>query len=191
MISICFGVQKPAWQRPIPALTLRFIPSRVFAPSGLFIASTISPSVTSSQRQTTFAYSGFFLTSSFLSSALAVDMHGIPTLCPSKLLLTGAGYFSFMSSAIYSPIAGDAVSPGDSMPAASKKPWQSSASLRIKSPPASCALSPANEVMTCLVGICSAERPAFSSTVSSPSAVVAVHSLSSISTDVGPMRRLP
>ena len=34
-ISIVLGEQKPDWQRPIPALVLRFTPSRDFAPRGL------------------------------------------------------------------------------------------------------------------------------------------------------------
>ena len=59
-ISIILGVQKPPWHRPMPARTLRFTPSSVRAPSGLRIASRISPSVTVSQRQMTCPYAGSF-----------------------------------------------------------------------------------------------------------------------------------
>ena len=52
------------------------------------------------------------------------------------------------SSATSSPIAGALVSPGDSIPAQSKKPSASSTSRMINSCPSSWALSPAKEVIT-------------------------------------------
>ena len=45
------GLQKPAWQRPIPARVRRLTPSRLRAPGTRWMASMISPSVMLSQRQ--------------------------------------------------------------------------------------------------------------------------------------------
>ena len=63
----------------MPALVRLFTPSKVVAPRGRFIASTISPSVTSSQRQITFAYKGFFLISASFSSLEASAMLFTPS----------------------------------------------------------------------------------------------------------------
>jgi hypothetical protein len=50
-------------------------------------------------------------------------------------------------------MAGALVSPGDSIPNALMKFSAPSASPITKSPASSCALNPANEVITCLCGI--------------------------------------
>ncbi len=50
-ISMTRGLQKPAWQRPIPARVRRLTPSRLRAPGTRWMASRISPSVTLSHRQ--------------------------------------------------------------------------------------------------------------------------------------------
>ena len=71
-ISMTRGEQKPAWHRPIPALVLRFTPSNDFAPSGLWIASIISPSVIISHRQIILPYAGFSLINVTLSSLVRV-----------------------------------------------------------------------------------------------------------------------
>ena len=54
------GLQKPPWQRPMPARVRRLTPSMLRAPTGRRIAARISASVTCSQRHTSVPYSGFF-----------------------------------------------------------------------------------------------------------------------------------
>ena len=175
----------------MPARVRRLTPSSERAPTGRRIASRISPSVTDSQRQMMLPYAGSRRISSFRSSIDKVEGFRISFRRAMKSSFSLRLYFFCINSAIYTPIAGDAVKPGLSMPAQSKKPGASSGSPRMKSPPSSCARKPAKEVMTCRVGRSLTLSADFSITLSMPSAKVAVHSLSSISTAVGPTMVLP
>lgn len=132
-ISMVLGEQKPAWQRPIPALVRRLIPSNDFAPSGRLMASMISPSVIISQRQIMFPYSGFSLINAALSSLLNVFGFNTPLRVAMKSFFSSKCIFSFNRSATISPIAGLLVSPGDSIPAQSINPFASATSSIINS----------------------------------------------------------
>ena len=91
----------------------------------------------------------------------------------------------------YSPIAGAEERPGDSIPAQSKKPGASSASPITKSPPASEARRPANEVIVRLPGRDGTLSRPFSITSASPAWVVLTASLSERFSAVGPTNRFP
>ena len=97
----------------------------------------------------------------------------------------------FTKSQTYTPIAGALVSPGDSIPATSINPGTSVNSSIWKSPPSSCARSPANDVMTWRVGMPCTDFAESFNTLSSPALVVALSSLSGTSSAVGPIIRLP
>ena len=88
-------------------------------------------------------------------------------------------------------MAGALERPGESMPAALKKPGASAASPRTKSPFSSQARRPEKEVIAMFRGMRDALSLAFSITCESPTAVVFVASLSAISSAVGPASRLP
>ena len=115
----------------------------------------------------------------------------MPLLFPLKSGFNSACSFSAMLWAISFPIAGAAESPGDSIPAASKNPGESACSPITKSPPSSCARSPEKDVITEESGRFPTLREALFAISDRPSAVVAVSSLSKISSAVGPMSRFP
>ena len=96
---------------------------------------------------------------------------------------------SFKISLTYSAIAGDAESPGDSTPATFIK--FSAGELIIKSPVLPVARKPQNDVIVLLNGIPSTFSFASFIIEAKPSGVVVLSSLSSKSTDVGPVKRLP
>ena len=103
--------------------------------------------------------------------------------------MTSSSPCAFSISVIYSAIAGDALSPGDSMPAAFIKCSQ--VEFIMKSPVFPTALNPQKEVIVSLKFIPVVVSVQRLSTVDSPSMVVAVSLLFSISSAVGPSRRLP
>ena len=92
---------------------------------------------------------------------------------------------------MYSPMAGELVRPGDSMPAQSKKNGASSGSPRMNSWLSSWARSPAKEVITWRTGALVTYMEDFFRISSNPSCVVATASLSSISIAVGPTSVFP
>ena len=90
------------------------------------------------------------------------------------------------------PIAGADVRPGDSTPTALKKHGASAASPRMKSPTVvSCARIPENSAITLPSGRSGYVRRAPALTFSSPAYVVALSSLSSTSSAVGPTITVP
>ena len=115
----------------------------------------------------------------------------IPSRVAMKSGFSSRPSLSATISDIYLPIAGALESPGDSMPARSKKNSASSASPTMNSCDTSCALSPLKLVITCLSGTSSTARQAFSLISSSPAAVVFTPSRSIISSAVGPTIMLP
>ena len=125
------------------------------------------------------------------SSGPAVSMLGIPFLSATKSFFSAAGRYSPTASAMCLPMAGAQVSPGDSMPAASKNPGAPSGCPKMKSPCSSWARSPAKDVITCLAGSALTLSPARFSTSCSPCPVVPSASGSSTSTAVGPASRFP
>ena len=88
-------------------------------------------------------------------------------------------------------MAGALESPGDSMPATSIKPGASATSSMIKSFFSVCARKPAKDVIVWRFGSFGVLKAARCCRFSSPSAVVAIFSLSDPSTAVGPSIRLP
>ena len=153
--------------------------------------SMISPSVIVSQRHIMRPYSGcsrisFSRSSEGRSNGLTTSWQ-----IPFQSDLSASESFSATRPVIYSPIAGQAVRPGDSIPAQSKKPGQSATSSMIKSPPSSCDLKPENDVITCFNGKFLTLRAEPSITLAMPSAVAGASSLLSLSIAVGPMIVLP
>ena len=144
-----------------------------------------------SQRQMILPYSGLFLMS--FSRSSDGNSKGLTTSLqiPFQVSFCFKDSFSDKSEAMYSPIAGQAVSPGDSIPTQSKKPGQPSASSRINSPPSSCARRPEKPVITCFNGKPLTFLAEPSCTLTSPSAVTGASSLLSTSTAVGPTMVLP
>ena len=108
-----------------------------------------------------------------------------------KSAFLAAFSFSATIPAMRTPMAGAEESPGDSMPAALKKPGASCASPRMKSPPASWARRPLKEVITWRKSTEGTLLAASRATVASPSAVVWADSGVSTFIAVGPVRRLP
>ena len=103
-----------------------------------------------------------------------------------------ASSFSATRSASHAPMAGALVRPGDSTPSALKKPGASGASPSTKSlTVVSCARSPLNSVITLLSGRPGYVRRAPAFAFSRPSYVVALSSLSGMSSAVGPTITVP
>ena len=145
------GVQNPPWQRPMPDLVRRLMPSSVRAPTRARIDARISPSVTPSQRQMTRPKPGSRSTSSASASGAIsrVFGHQLTSFEMSAGFFLDAPSFAATCPAIQTPIAGADVRPGDSTPTALKNPGASGASPRMKSPTVvSWARSPENSVMT-------------------------------------------
>ena len=143
MISCTLGQQNPHWQRPIPALHLLLIPSIEVGTIGLCNASTISPSVTVSQRQMILPYNGFSLINAARSSWL---------ICLNLFTFLVSTTFSFStnsnqdSPSIFTrstAIAGADVNPGEAIPEILKKPFCSLSSKMKKSCTAVLARTPA------------------------------------------------
>ena len=151
----------------------------------------ISPSVIISHRQIIFPYSGFSLINWIRSSLLKVFGFRTPFLVAMKFSFSLRSIFSFRISATISPIAGELVRPGDSIPAQSINPFASSSSPIRNSCPSSWARSPAKEVITWRIGMFFTFISAFVITSFKPSRVVFVPSLFSISIAVGPTNRFP
>ena len=108
-----------------------------------------------------------------------------------QLAFLASPIISFNIFPTISPIAGDDVSPGDSIAAQSMKCGAPSTSPIMNSCLASWARSPANDVITFRIGRFFTWSFAFAIKSPIPSAVVFVPSLSSISIAVGPTIRLP
>ena len=136
-------------------------------------------------------YAGFLRISSARSSLLKSSGRTMPFLVPFQSSFFLAFSFSATFSASHWPIAGALESPGDSIPAASKKPGASEISPITKSSPSSWARSPAKEVITWRNGMPFTLSDARLIRESSSSATVAVCSLFSISVAVGPVSRFP
>ena len=115
----------------------------------------------------------------------------MPLRCPLKEGFFSNPNFSATCVATISPMAGAEERPGDSIPAALKKPSASSASPITKSPPISWARSPAKDVMTWRRGTFLTDCALVAPKEPSPSAVVLIPSLLSTSSAVGPTKRLP
>ena len=92
-------------------------------------------------------------------------------------------------SSMYSAMAGDAESPGDSIPAAFIKP--SSGEFIIKSPVLPAARSPQKEVIVLLNAMPLTSSAASRIICAKPSLVVLLSSLLSIFCEVGPVSRFP
>ena len=118
-------------------------------------------------------------------------MHTTPFLVGTKDGFSSAGSKLSTKPATYSPMAGALVRPGDSIPATSINPGASDTSSIIKSFFSVCARRPAKDVIVWRFGRSGVLSAARCCRSSRPSAVVAISSLSSSSTAVGPSIRLP
>ena len=178
----------------MPLRVRRLMPSSVRAPTRALIAARISPSVTVSQRQMIRPYVGSFFTCSASSSGVISRVLGQYETSPE---IASAGFFAAprraaTCSARNSPIAGADVRPGDSTPSALKKPGTPSGSPSTKSlTVVSCARMPLKFLMAARTGSAGKERFARRVTFAMISAVVALSSLSAMSSLDGPTITVP